>query len=87
MNLLVIIPAQLLLLLPRPGPQRHLHVARGVFAADHEANLPRGVGRDGGISVFDDGKDFEAGLFKVGDEGEVEPLIFGCWREGENQSG
>ncbi len=67
MNLLIIIPTQLLLLLRAPLPQRRLDVPVFVFAADHEADLARGVGGDGGVGVFDGGEDFFAGFFEVGD--------------------
>ncbi len=66
-NLLVIIPTQLLLLLGAPFSQRRFHVAILVFAADHEADLARGVGRNGGVGVFDCREDFFAGFFEVGD--------------------
>lgn len=66
-DLLIVIPAQLLLLLGAPFPQRRFHVAILVFAADHEADLAGGVGRDGGVGVFDGGEDFFAGFFEVGD--------------------
>ena len=77
MNLLVVIPTQLLFLFQTPAPQRLLDIARRVFAADHETDLARGVSGDRGVSVFDDGEDFLAGLLKGGDEGEVEELVFG----------
>ena len=76
-NFLVVIPAKLLLLRDLPLAQRHLDVSIFVFAADHEANLAGGVGGDGSVGVFDGGEDFFAGLFEVGDQGEVEPLVFG----------
>lgn len=66
-DLLVIIPTQLLLLLGAPFSQRRFHVAILVFAADHEADLARGVGRNGGVGVFDCREDFFAGFFEVGD--------------------
>jgi len=66
-NLLVIIPTQLLLLLGAPFSQRRFHVAILVFTADHEADLARGVGRNGGVGVFDCREDFFAGFFEVGD--------------------
>jgi hypothetical protein len=74
-DLLAVVPAQLLLLLSRPGAERLLEVAVGVLAADHEANLAGGVGRDRGVAILDVGEDLLAGLLKVGNEGEVKPLV------------
>lgn len=78
MNIRVIVSAQLLLLLTGPRAQGLLDVACSILAADHETDLAGGVGWDGGVGVFGDGEDFLAGLLEVGDEGEVEPLVFGC---------
>ena len=61
-----------------PAPHRRRDVSVLVFAAHHEADLARRVGGDGGVGVFDHGEDFPAGLFEVGDEREVEPLVFSC---------
>ena len=77
-NVLVVVSTQLFLLLGIPAPHRRRDVSVLVFAADHEAYLARRVGGDGGVGVFDHGEDFPAGLFEVGDEGEVEPLVFRC---------
>lgn len=77
MNIRVIVPAQTLLLLTRPRPNRLAHIALGVLAAHHESNLARRVGGDGGVGVFGDGEDLLAGLAQVGDEREVQPLVFG----------
>jgi hypothetical protein len=76
-NIGVIVSAQLLLFLARPGAQGLLDVACSILAADHETDLAGWVGWDGGVGVFGDGEDFLAGLLEVGDEGEVEPLVFG----------
>ena len=65
MNLPIIIPTQLLLLLDAPAAHGLLDVAVRVLAADHEADLAGGVGRDGGVGVFDDGEDFLAGFFEL----------------------
>lgn len=73
----VIVPAQPLLLLTRPAANRLAHIALGVLAAHHEADLARRVGGDGGVGVFGNGEDLLAGLAEVGDEREVEPLVFG----------
>jgi hypothetical protein len=77
-DLLAVVPAQLLLLLSRPGAERLLEVAVGVLAADHEANLTGGVGRDSGVAILDVGEDLLARLLKVGNEGEVKPLVLSC---------
>ena len=78
MNLLVVISTKLILLLSVPAPHRRRDVSVLVFAADHEANLARRIGGDGGVGVFDDGKDFFAGFLEVGNEREVEPLVLRC---------
>lgn len=75
MDLRVVVSAQLLLLLGSPGPDRHLDVAVGVLATDHEANLSRRIGRDGGVGVLSNREDLLAVLLQVGDEGQVEPLV------------
>jgi hypothetical protein len=75
-NIRVIVSAQLLLLLTGPRAQRLLDVARSILAADHETDLAGGVSWDGGVCVFGYGEDFLAGLLEIGDEGEVEPLVF-----------
>lgn len=77
-NVLVVVSTQLFLLLGIPAPHRRRDVPVLVLAAHHEADLARRVGGDGGVGVLDHGEDFPAGLFEVGDEGEVEPLVFRC---------
>ena len=77
MDLLAVVPAQLLLLFSGPAAERLLEVAVGVLAADHEANLAGGVGGDGGVSVLDVGEDLLAGLLEIDNEGHVEPLVLG----------
>lgn len=67
-NLLVVVPAEFLLFLGAPAAERLLDVSSGVFAADHEADLARGVGGDGGIGVLDHGKDLLAVFLELGDE-------------------
>lgn len=74
----VVVSAQLLLLLLGPRPQGHLDIGVGVLAAHHEADLARGVGRDGGVSVLGNGEDLLAVLLELGDELQVEPLVLGC---------
>jgi hypothetical protein len=78
MNIRIIVLAQLLLLLGCERSQRHLNIAIGVLAADHEADLARGIGRDRRVGVFDGGEDFFAVFLELGDEGQVEPLVLGC---------
>lgn len=78
-DVLVVVAAQALLLLAGPGANGLTHVAAGVLAADHEADLAGGVGGDGGVGVLGDGEDLTAGLLEVSDHGKVEPLVLGCW--------
>lgn len=77
MNLLVVIPTQLLLLVGIPMSERDLDVTGGVLAADHEADLARRVGRDRRVGVFNHGENFLTRSFELGDEREVKPLVFG----------
>jgi hypothetical protein len=74
-DLLAVVPAQLLLLLNWPASQRLLEVQVGVLAADHEANLTRWVGGDRSVTVLNGGENLLAGLLEVGDEGHVQPLV------------
>lgn len=62
----------------RPRAEGLLDVAVRILAANHETDLAGRVSRDGSVGVLDDGEDFFAGLFQVGDELEMEPLVFGC---------
>ena len=71
MNVLVVVLAQLLLFLGAPAPQRLLYVAFGIFAADHESNLARGICWDGCVSVLSNGEYFLAVLLELRDEWEV----------------
>lgn len=71
MNLGVVVLAQLLFLLLRPGSDRNLDVTVGVLAAHHEADLARGVGRDGGVGVLSNREDLLAVLLQLGDQGQV----------------
>ena len=77
MDLLVVVLAQLVLLSLGPLADGLLEVAVGVKAADHEADLARGVGGDGGVGVLDVGEDLLAVLLELGDQGEVKPLVLG----------
>lgn len=76
MDLFIIVPAQLLLFFKLPLPQGHLDVPVGILAADHESDLARWVGRDSGVGIFDRGEYFLATFLQVGDEAEVQPLVF-----------
>lgn len=74
MDLLAVVPAKLLFLLNRPAAKGLLKVTVGVLAADHEADLTRRVGGDGGVAVLNVGKDLLASLLEVHDERQVKPL-------------
>lgn len=73
-----VVPAELHLLLGGPLAEGHPEVALGVLAADHEADLARGVGGDAGVGVLGDGEDLLAVLLELGNQGEVKPLVLGC---------
>lgn len=77
MDLLAVVPAKLLLLFGGPAAEGLLEVAVGVLAADHEADLAGGVGRDSGVTVLDVGEDLLASLLEVDNEGHVKPLVLG----------
>lgn len=87
MDLLVVIPAQLLLLVGIPLAKRNLDVTGRILAADHEADLARRVGRDRRVGVFDHGEHFLAGFLELGDEREMQPLVFGYSGTKENARG
>jgi hypothetical protein len=76
-NLLAVVPAQLLLLLGGPAAERLLEVLVCVLAADHEADLARGVGGDRGVGVLDVREDLLAVFLELGDERHVKPLVLG----------
>lgn len=67
-----------ILLLLGPGSDGVLDVGFGVLGADHEADLTRGVGGDGGVGVLGDGEDGTAVLLETSDEGHVKPGALGC---------
>ena len=71
MDIGIVVAAETLFLLAGPRAERLAHVAGGVLAADHEADLAGGVGWDGGVGVVDDGEDPLAGLLEVTDQREV----------------
>jgi hypothetical protein len=77
-DLLAIVSTQLLFLLLRPGSYWLLDVALSILAADHEADLSRGVGWNGSVCVFGDWEDLLAIFLELGDELEVEPLVLSC---------
>lgn len=59
-DILIIVPTQLLLFLLRPTPKRCLEISLSVLAADHESNLARWVSGDGSVGILDSGEDFLA---------------------------
>jgi len=75
-NLLVIVFVDLLFFLRAPAPERGLEISLSILRADHEANLARWISRNGRISVFDVGENFFAVGLKLGDQWQVEPLVF-----------
>jgi hypothetical protein len=77
-NLGIVVSAQLVLFLRSPLAQRLANIAVGILAADHEANLTRWVGGDGGVCVFDSWEDLLAVLLELGDQWKVEPLVLSC---------
>ena len=75
----IIVLAELLLLLRGPAAQGNANIALGILAANHEADLARRIGRYGGVGVFGNREDLLAILLELGDQGQVQPLVFGCW--------
>ena len=67
MNICVVVLAELGLFLWTPAAYGILKVTVGILAANHETNLARWVGRDGGVCVFDVGEDFLAVFLEFGD--------------------
>jgi hypothetical protein len=70
----VVVLALLNLLLGSPLPQRLLDITASFLAADHETDLARGVGRDGGEAILSNGEDCSAVLLHLLDQRQVEPL-------------
>ena len=79
MNFGIVVSAQPLFLLGRKATYRLLDVSVGVLAADHEADLARGIGGDSCVGVFDGREDFFAVFLQLGNQGEVEPLVLSCF--------
>jgi hypothetical protein len=77
-DLLAVVFAQLLFLLLRPGSYWLFNVAFSIFAANHKADLPRGVGWNGSVCVFSDREDLLAIFLELGNKLEVEPLVLSC---------
>lgn len=73
-----IILAQLVLFLVGEATQWLGEISAGIFAADHEADLARGVGGNGGVCVRDVGEDLTTVLVEAGDEVEVVPDGLAC---------
>lgn len=77
MDLLVVVSAQFVLFLRTPRPQGHLDVPVGILAADHEPDLARRIGGNGGVGVLDHREDFLTVFLEFGDERQVKPLVLG----------
>lgn len=73
----VVVLALLDLLLGSPLAQGLGDIAASLLAADHEANLARRVGRDGGEAVLGNGEDGGTVLLDLLDQRQVEPLALG----------
>ena len=71
MDLRIVVSAQPVLLFGTPGPQGLLDVPARLLAADHEADLARGVRGDGGVRVLRDGENLAALLLQLGDKRHV----------------
>ncbi len=80
MDLRVVVLAELDFLLRGPRAERHLDIGVGILGANHETDLARRVGRDGGVGVLGDREDLLAVLLELGDEGQVKPLVLSCGR-------
>ena len=74
----VVVSVPLVLLLLRYLPQRLGHVAGGILAAHHKANLAGRVGGDGGVCVLGHREHLAARLLQLGDDFKVQPLVLGC---------
>jgi len=75
---LVVVSVHLPFLFVGYSPERLGDVPVRVLAANHETNLARWIGRDGGVGIFRNREDFVTRLLKVGNELQMEPLVFGC---------
>jgi hypothetical protein len=76
-DLSVVVPAELVFLLRGPATQWLANIAFGVLAANHEADLARWIGGDGGVCIFNGREDLLAVLLELGDQWKVEPLVLG----------
>jgi hypothetical protein len=74
----IVVAVDLLLFLGCPASQWLGHIAVGVLATNHEANLVRWVGWDCGVSVLNRWEDFFAVLLQLGNERKMKPLILSC---------
>lgn len=72
--------------LPPPTPGTGQLEAHRVFAAQHEADLAAGVGRDGAVGVAHHGEERPAEVLHVLDEVQVQPLAL-AWGGGSNITG
>lgn len=75
-DLLVVVPAQLVFLLWAPDSQGVLDVSVGIFAANHEANLARRICGNGSVGIFNHREDFFAIFLELGNKRQMEPLVF-----------
>lgn len=66
-DLLVVVPTQLLFLLYSPASQRRLDVPIFILATDHKPDLARRICRDRRVGVLDGGEDLLAGFLQLGD--------------------
>lgn len=78
MNILVVVLEELPLLLRCERADGFRKVTLGIFTADHEADLARGVGWDGRIGVLNTWEYLLAVLLELGDQWKMKPLILGC---------
>jgi len=77
-DLLAVVPKDLVLLLGGQAANGLLDVGRAVLGADHETDLAGRVGGDSCPAVLGDGEDLLALLLEVGDHAHVEPRVLGC---------
>ena len=77
MDLLVVVLAKFLLFLSGESTEWFGDITVGILAADHEADLAGWIGGNGGVGIFYSREDLLAVLLKLGNQWEVEPLVFG----------
>ena len=74
----IVVTVDRVLLLSWEAAEWVLEVAVGILAADHEADLARWGGWDGGVSVLDVREDLLAVCLELGDQWEMKPLVLRC---------